>query len=64
MRFTPAEALSAVTNNTACAINRQEKVGSLEVGNQADGMGYRSICPHVIVLNRRMADYHPTHCQR
>jgi imidazolonepropionase len=36
MRLTPAEALTAATFNAACAINRQEKVGSLEVGKQAD----------------------------
>jgi imidazolonepropionase len=36
MRLTPAEALTAATYNAACAINRQERVGSLEVGKQAD----------------------------
>ncbi|WP_066301848.1 imidazolonepropionase [Bacillus sp. FJAT-29937] len=36
MRLTPAESLTAATYNAACAINRQEKVGSLEVGKQAD----------------------------
>jgi imidazolonepropionase len=36
MRLTPAEALTAATYNAACAINRHEKVGSLEVGKQAD----------------------------
>ncbi|MGM0876353.1 MAG: imidazolonepropionase [Bacillota bacterium] len=36
MRLTPAEALTAATFNAACAINRHEKVGSLEVGKQAD----------------------------
>ncbi|AKO92182.1 imidazolonepropionase [Priestia filamentosa] len=36
MRLTPAEALTAATYNAACAINRQEKVGSIEVGKQAD----------------------------
>jgi imidazolonepropionase len=36
MRLTPAEALTAATYNAACAINREEKVGSLEVGKQAD----------------------------
>lgn len=36
MRLTPAEALTAATYNAACAINRQGKVGSLEVGKQAD----------------------------
>ncbi len=36
MRMTPAEALTAATYNAACAINRQEQVGSLEIGKQAD----------------------------
>ncbi|KAB7706720.1 imidazolonepropionase, partial [Bacillus aerolatus] len=36
MRLTPAEALTAATYNAACAVNRQDKVGSLEVGKQAD----------------------------
>lgn len=36
MRLTPAESLTAATYNAACAINRQDKVGSLEVGKQAD----------------------------
>ncbi|WP_338786967.1 imidazolonepropionase [Metabacillus sp. FJAT-53654] len=36
MRLTPAEALTAATYNAACAIKREEKVGSLEVGKQAD----------------------------
>lgn len=36
MRLTPAESLTAATYNAACAINRQEQVGSLEVGKLAD----------------------------
>lgn len=36
MKLSPAEALTAVTINAACAINRQEEVGSLEVGKKAD----------------------------
>ncbi|SOC25086.1 imidazolonepropionase [Ureibacillus xyleni] len=36
MRLTPAESLIAATYNAACAINRQDQVGSLEVGKQAD----------------------------
>ncbi|WP_340084439.1 imidazolonepropionase [Siminovitchia sp. FSL H7-0308] len=36
MRMTPAEALTAATYNAACAINRQDKVGSLEQCKQAD----------------------------
>lgn len=36
MKMTPAEALSAVTVNAAAAVNRQDRVGSLESGKQAD----------------------------
>ncbi|WP_017380986.1 imidazolonepropionase [Paenisporosarcina sp. TG-14] len=36
MRLTPAEALVAATMNAACAIGMQDRVGSLEVGKQAD----------------------------
>jgi imidazolonepropionase len=36
MRLTPAEALVAATMNAACAIGMEAKVGSLEVGKQAD----------------------------
>ncbi|MBS4210221.1 imidazolonepropionase [Bacillus sp. FJAT-50079] len=36
MRLTPAEALTAATYNAACAIKRQDRIGSLEVGKQAD----------------------------
>lgn len=36
MRLTPAESLVAATMNAACAIGMEAKVGSLEVGKQAD----------------------------
>lgn len=36
MRMTPAEALSAATINAAHALRRGERLGSLEVGKQAD----------------------------
>jgi imidazolonepropionase len=36
MKMTPAEALTAVTINAAVAINRQNIIGSLEPGKQAD----------------------------
>lgn len=35
-KVTPAEALNACTINAACAIGLQDRVGSLEVGKQAD----------------------------
>lgn len=36
MQLTPAEALTASTINSACAIQRQDEIGSLEVGKKAD----------------------------
>lgn len=36
MRLSPAEAMTAVTYNAACALDRQEQVGSLEPGKRAD----------------------------
>lgn len=36
LRLTPAQALAAATINAACAIKRGDRVGSLEVGKQAD----------------------------
>ncbi|MGG3452092.1 imidazolonepropionase [Domibacillus aminovorans] len=36
MRMTPAEALTAATYNAACAINREDTIGSIEPGKQAD----------------------------
>lgn len=36
MRMSPAEAICAATYNAACAIGMEEKVGSIEVGKQAD----------------------------
>lgn len=36
MRLTPAEALVAATMNAACAIRLEDRVGSLDVGKQAD----------------------------
>ena len=35
-RLTPEEVLTAVTINPACAINRGDKVGTIEPGKQAD----------------------------
>ncbi len=36
MKMTPAQALAAATINAAAAVSRQDKVGSLEPGKQAD----------------------------
>jgi len=36
MRMTPAEALTAVTFNAACALQRQHLIGSIEVGKKAN----------------------------
>lgn len=36
MRLTPAESLCAATYNAACAIKMEDKIGSIEVGKQAD----------------------------
>ena len=36
MRLTPAESLCAASYNAACAIQMEDKVGSLEIGKQAD----------------------------
>jgi len=36
MYMTPAEAITAATFNAACAINKQDEIGSLEIGKNAD----------------------------
>jgi imidazolonepropionase len=36
MKITPAQAVAAATINAAAAINRQERIGSIEEGKQAD----------------------------
>lgn len=36
MKLSPAEALTAATLNSACAIQKQDKIGSIEVGKKAD----------------------------
>ncbi len=36
MKLTPEEALTAATINSACALQKQDEVGSLEVGKKAD----------------------------
>jgi imidazolonepropionase len=36
MKLSPSEALTAATLNSACALQRQDRIGSLEVGKKAD----------------------------
>jgi len=36
LRMTPAEAIAAATINAAYSLRREKRVGSLEVGKQAD----------------------------
>jgi len=36
MKLSPAEALTAATINSACALQKQEEIGSIEVGKKAD----------------------------
>ena len=38
MKMTPAEAVTAATFNSACAIGLNDRIGSLEPGKQADIM--------------------------
>jgi imidazolonepropionase len=40
MKMTPAEAIAAATINAACAVRRQDRIGSIEAGKQADLVVY------------------------
>jgi imidazolonepropionase len=51
MKMLPAEAITALTLNAAAAVNRSQRIGSLEVGKQADLI----ICD---VPNYRLLFYH------
>ncbi|NVM18565.1 MAG: imidazolonepropionase [Candidatus Lokiarchaeota archaeon] len=55
MKLSPAEALTAATINAACAIERQEEIGSLEVGKKADiivfGVPNHSFLPYQFGVN-------------
>jgi imidazolonepropionase len=51
MKLTPEEAITAATFNAACALGIQHKVGSLEIGKQAD----------IIILNCPNHQYIPYH---
>ena len=55
MKMTPAEAITAATINGACAVRRQDRMGSIETGKQADlsvydVMDYREI-PYFAAVN-------------
>lgn len=51
MRMTPAESITAATFNAACAIGKQDKIGSLEIGKQAD----------IVILNAKNSTMIPYH---
>jgi imidazolonepropionase len=51
MRMTPAEALTAATINAAHAVGRAERIGSLEVGKQADLVVWQ-VGSHVQLMER------------
>jgi imidazolonepropionase len=51
MSMTPAEAITAATYNAACALNKQDQIGSLEKGKQADLLILN-------VKNHQMIPYH------
>ncbi len=51
MKLSPAEALTAATINGACAIQKQDDIGSLEIGKKADLIVFD-------VLNHNFLPYH------
>jgi imidazolonepropionase len=51
MKLSPAEALTASTINGACAIERQEEIGSIEIGKRADLLVFD-------VANHQFLPYH------
>jgi len=51
MKMTPAEAITAATFNAACAINRNDELGSLAKGKQADIL-------LLSIANHQMIPYH------
>jgi imidazolonepropionase len=61
MKMTPAETIVAATMNGACALLRQDRLGSIEVGKQADlavydVADYREI-PYFVALNFCVATF-------
>lgn len=51
MKLSPAEAITAATINGACAIQKQDEIGSLEIGKKADLVVFN-------VLNHEFLPYH------
>lgn len=51
MRLNPAEALTAATLNAAYAINMEDRVGSLEVGKQADFLLLEGESPAILAYH-------------
>ena len=51
MKLSPAEALTAATINGACAIQKQDDIGSLEIGKKADLIVFD-------ILNHEFLPYH------
>ena len=61
MKMTPAEAIAAATINGACAVRRQDRLGSIEAGKQADFAvydvsDYREI-PYFVAVNFCVASF-------
>ena len=47
MKLLPEEIINAVTINAACAINRENEIGSIEIGKKAD----------LTIFNSKSLDY-------
>lgn len=58
-RLTPAEALTAVTRNAACAIGMGDRLGTLEMGKQGDAVIWD--CDHIDMLCYRMGSNAAAH---
>jgi imidazolonepropionase len=61
MRMTPAETIVAATMNGACAVRRQDRLGSIEPAKQADiavydAADYREI-PYFAAVNLCVATF-------
>lgn len=58
MNMTPAEALTGVTLNAAYALEMAEKVGSLEVGKQADFLLLEGKSPAILAYHAGVSSVH------